>query len=127
MNRASADTGVNAVAKTTASLVITGTVPATFTFDLSNLNAALPNPVVQNTAHISAQVTNANQTVAIGMSSTKAIDMGNQSVISNGAAATSTVCTTSTITTPQTLSIAGLKTSVVTVNAGDAAGDVAAA
>ena len=69
---------------------------------------------------------NANQTVMVGMSSTKSIDMGNQSVISAGAAATATVGTTSTVATPQTLDIAGIKTSTVTVNAGDAAVDVAA-
>jgi len=69
---------------------------------------------------------NANQTISIGMSSAKAKDMGNQSVTSTGAAGTATAGVTSTVT-GSTLTVAGLKTSVVTANAGDSAGDVAAA
>jgi flagellin len=62
INRVSADTAVTAKATTTASLAVTSAgsaLPATFTFDLTSVNASssTTNP---NTAHISAQITNAN-------------------------------------------------------------------
>ena len=81
---------------------------------------------------------NANQTVSVGMSSTKAIDMGNQNVVSSGtagdavAAATpapvGTVLTNLTSTVAaSTLTIQGIKTATVDTHVNDSAGDVAAA
>lgn len=81
---------------------------------------------------------NANQTVAVGMSSTKATDMGNQQVVTGGtagdavAAATpapvGTVLTNLTSTVAaSTMTIQGLKTTTVDTHVGDSAGDIAAA
>jgi len=58
INRVSAYTGVSATATTTASMTVAGA--ATFTFDLSALNASSSTVGTTNTAHISANVTNAN-------------------------------------------------------------------
>ncbi|MET0388575.1 MAG: flagellin [Polyangiales bacterium] len=71
---------------------------------------------------------NANQTIAIGMSSAKATDIGNQSVVSNGTALNVGAGTTAVASTvvAQQLNVSGLKQSNVQVNLGDSAGDIAA-
>ncbi|MET0385886.1 MAG: flagellin [Polyangiales bacterium] len=72
---------------------------------------------------------NANQTIAIGMSSAKATDIGNQSVTANGSALNVGAGTTAVASTvaAQQLTVSGLKSSNVQVNVGDSAGDIAKA
>jgi flagellin len=72
---------------------------------------------------------NANQTISIGMSSAKATDIGNQSVTSDGSALqvkAGTAAQTSDVAA-QNLTVSGLKSANVAVQAGDSAKDIAAA
>jgi flagellin len=59
INRVSADTGVQAVARTQANLTVSGVTggSSTFTFSLSSVNAASPSPT---TVQVSAKVSNMN-------------------------------------------------------------------
>jgi flagellin len=81
---------------------------------------------------------NANQTIAIGMSSAKSADMGNQSVTSGGTAGDAVAAATpaavggvltnvTSTVAASTLTIQGLKTSTVNTQVGDSAGDIASA
>jgi flagellin len=70
---------------------------------------------------------NANQTISIGMSSAKATDIGNQSAVTDGSALNVAAgnAPVASAVVAQNLSISGLKTSSVAVNAGDSASDIA--
>jgi flagellin len=73
---------------------------------------------------------NANQTIAIGMSSAKAGSIGDQSVVTNGSALniqTATGATAASTVGAQNLTVSGLKSDTVAVAAGASASDIAAA
>jgi flagellin len=73
---------------------------------------------------------NANQTIAIGMSSAKASTIGDQSVVTNGSGLnvqTATGATAASTIAAQNLTVSGLKSSTVAVAVGASASDVATA
>jgi len=74
---------------------------------------------------------NANQTVAVGMSSARATDMGNQYATTDGTAmqvipgSGTTIGSVLSGVVPQTLTVSGLKVKTVSVNQNDSAYDIA--